>query len=84
MEKSNKPTTVVLDVMGADAGPETIIDGGLQAVSEKSDLLKLVLVGKAEVINDCLSIPVVLIILCQRDVSGASEACLINTPQGKN
>jgi len=55
MEKSNKPTTVVLDVMGADAGPETIIDGGLQAISEKGDLLKLVLVGKSEVINDCLS-----------------------------
>ena len=55
MEKSNRPTTVVLDVMGADAGPGTIIDGGLQAVSEKGNLLKLILVGKTEVINDCLS-----------------------------
>jgi len=55
MDKSNRPTTVVLDVMGADAGPESIIVGGLQAVAAKGELLKLVLVGKAEVINDCLS-----------------------------
>ena len=54
MEKINKPTAVVLDVMGSDTGPEAIIEGGLQAISEKGDLLKLILVGKAEVINDCL------------------------------
>ena len=55
MEKSKRPTTVVLDVMGADAGPASIIEGGLQAIEQKGDSLRLVLVGKEEIINDSLS-----------------------------
>ncbi|UCD18610.1 MAG: phosphate acyltransferase PlsX [Candidatus Zixiibacteriota bacterium] len=43
--------TVALDVMGADASPESIIEGGLQAARENGDDLKLVLVGKTEIIN---------------------------------
>jgi len=54
MNKSDRVITITLDVMGADVGPESIIDGGLQAVREVGDNLNLVLVGKSEVINDCI------------------------------
>lgn len=54
MVNGNSPITVVLDVMGADVGPESIIEGGLQAVSDRGNQLKLILVGKVEVINECL------------------------------
>jgi glycerol-3-phosphate acyltransferase PlsX len=52
MNDSGKVITVALDVMGADVSPESIMDGGLQAAIEKGDTLKLVFVGKVEVIND--------------------------------
>ncbi len=52
MMNDGQVITVALDVMGADFGPEVIIEGGLQAAEESGSTLKLVLVGKVEVIND--------------------------------
>lgn len=52
MKNSQKVVTVVLDVMGADVGPESIIGGGLMAAEELGSALKLVFVGKSEVISD--------------------------------
>ncbi len=52
MSSSDTVITVALDVMGADVGPESIMEGGLQAALEKGNSLKLVFVGKVEVIND--------------------------------
>ncbi len=52
MTSNDKTITIALDVMGADSSPESIMQGGLQAASQKGDALKLVLVGKVEVIND--------------------------------
>jgi glycerol-3-phosphate acyltransferase PlsX len=52
MSNSDTVITVALDVMGADAGPESIMEGGLQAAVDKGNALKLVFVGKVEVIND--------------------------------
>ncbi len=40
--------------MGADAGPETIAEGGLMAARELGDSVKVILVGKSEIINDKL------------------------------
>jgi len=52
MQKSKRTTTVALDVMGADSTPESIMSGGVEAAREMDDRLKLVLVGKEEVIKD--------------------------------
>ncbi len=52
MINGGKAITVALDVMGADVCPESIMEGGLQAVAQKGTALKLVFVGKVEVIND--------------------------------
>jgi glycerol-3-phosphate acyltransferase PlsX len=52
MNNNGKPITVALDVMGADVGPESIMGGGLLAAQEAGDSLRLVFVGKREVIND--------------------------------
>jgi glycerol-3-phosphate acyltransferase PlsX len=46
--------TIALDVMGADVGPGAIIEGGLRAVQQIGSSLKLVLVGKSEVIRDSI------------------------------
>jgi len=50
--EDNKPIIVALDVMGADSAPESIMTGGVEAAVELSDELKLVFVGKREVITD--------------------------------
>ena len=47
--------TVVLDVMGADFGPEAIIRGGLAAARSQVESLQLVLVGKKEQIDPILA-----------------------------
>ena len=52
MQKKRKPITVVLDIMGADVSPNSIMEGGLMAAKEMGDALKLVFVGKQEVISD--------------------------------
>ena len=52
MQNSKRITTVALDVMGADSTPESIMSGGVEAAREMGDRLKLVLVGKEEVIKD--------------------------------
>ncbi len=46
--------TVILDVMGADNGPESIIEGGLNASLRLGDSLNLILVGKEDVIQQIL------------------------------
>ena len=50
-----KKQSVVLDVMGADAGAEPIILGGLDAAAQIGDKLKLVLVGHTDVIEKTLA-----------------------------
>jgi len=45
---------VVLDVMGADSGPEEIIRGGLLAATSIPDSLDLVFIGREEAINAVL------------------------------
>jgi len=52
MISCDKTITVALDVMGADVSPESIMEGGLEAAAQKGNALKLVFVGKVEVIND--------------------------------
>jgi glycerol-3-phosphate acyltransferase PlsX len=42
---ANGKTTVALDVMGADGGPEAIIKGGLEAATRLGDQLHVVFVG---------------------------------------
>lgn len=46
--------TVALDVMGGDNAPAEIISGAVEALNE-DDRLKLILVGKKEIIEDTLS-----------------------------
>ncbi|MCX6826769.1 MAG: hypothetical protein NTV06_05835, partial [candidate division Zixibacteria bacterium] len=52
MSNNDRTITVALDVMGADVSPESIMDGGLQAAMERVKTLKLIFVGKLEIIND--------------------------------
>jgi glycerol-3-phosphate acyltransferase PlsX len=52
MQAENKTITVALDVMGADVGPGSIMQGGLMAARELAELLNVVYVGKKEVISD--------------------------------
>ncbi|MBN1212103.1 MAG: phosphate acyltransferase PlsX [candidate division Zixibacteria bacterium] len=47
--------TVVLDVMGADGGPEGIIQGGIEASQKLGDKLHLVIIGQSELIEKRLS-----------------------------
>ncbi len=54
MQKSQSPITIALDVMGADVGPESIIEGGIEAAREMGKSLQLVLVGKRELISNVL------------------------------
>ncbi|MEW5796111.1 MAG: phosphate acyltransferase PlsX [Candidatus Zixiibacteriota bacterium] len=51
----NSRQSVVLDVMGADHGPDTIIRGGLAAARNLGDSLHLTLVGKRELIDRILA-----------------------------
>ncbi len=46
--------TVVLDVMGADDGPKTIVRGGIRAARTLGDSVRLVLVGQDERIKQAL------------------------------
>jgi len=46
--------TVILDVMGADNGPEGIIEGGLDASLRLGESLKLILVGREDIIQPIL------------------------------
>jgi glycerol-3-phosphate acyltransferase PlsX len=55
MSNKRKPITVALDIMGADASPRSIMEGGLMAAEEMGDALQLVLVGKQEVISDFIN-----------------------------
>jgi glycerol-3-phosphate acyltransferase PlsX len=52
MNNNGKVITVALDIMGTDFGPELIMEGGLTAAQEIGERLKVVFVGKMEVIND--------------------------------
>jgi glycerol-3-phosphate acyltransferase PlsX len=52
MVSNGRVITVALDVMGADVSPESIMEGGIQAAVQAARNLKLVFVGKVEVIND--------------------------------
>jgi len=52
MPDKNKPVTVALDIMGADVSPGSIMEGGLLAAEELGNSLRLVYVGKKEVISD--------------------------------
>ncbi len=52
MPNKRKPITVALDIMGADASPGSIMEGGLMAAEELGGALQVVLVGKKEVISD--------------------------------
>jgi len=47
--------TVVLDVMGADSGPEEIILGGIDAAGRIGDPLHLILVGRREIIEKSIA-----------------------------
>jgi glycerol-3-phosphate acyltransferase PlsX len=47
--------TIVLDVMGADGGPESIIEGGISAARKAGDWLRIMLVGRRDTITDVLS-----------------------------
>ncbi len=51
----NEKYTIVLDVMGADHGPEIIIDGGLMAARNLGSRLHVILVGDKEQIDKHLS-----------------------------
>jgi glycerol-3-phosphate acyltransferase PlsX len=46
--------TIALDVMGADTGEATIIDGGLMAAQQRADRLHVILVGHQERIQKVL------------------------------
>lgn len=52
MHDKKKAITVALDVMGADVSPDSIMEGGLWAARELGDSLKMIFVGKREVISD--------------------------------
>ena len=52
MRKKDNVITIALDVMGADVGPASIIEGGLMAAQELGKSGKMILVGKAEIIDD--------------------------------
>ncbi len=47
--------TIYLDVMGADNGPEGIIEGGLEAAEKLRDKSEIVLVGRQDNIEEVLS-----------------------------
>jgi glycerol-3-phosphate acyltransferase PlsX len=51
---SKKKHTVVLDVMGADTGVESILDGGLEAAEIIGDSIHVALVGDENKINEIL------------------------------
>jgi len=55
MSNKHRPITVALDIMGADASPGSIMEGGLSAAEEMGDALRMVLVGKQEVISDFIN-----------------------------
>lgn len=55
MPNRNKPITVALDIMGADVSPDSIMEGGLAAAAEMGNELKLIFVGKKEVISDFIN-----------------------------
>jgi glycerol-3-phosphate acyltransferase PlsX len=54
MTENSKPT-VVLDVMGADDGPEAIIRGGLAAAELLGDAMRLILVGNRDKVEPLLT-----------------------------
>ena len=54
MTENSKPT-VVLDVMGADDGPEGIIRGGLAAAEHLGESMRLILVGIKDKIDPILA-----------------------------
>lgn len=55
MPIKSRPITVALDIMGADVSPGSIMEGGLMAAEEMADALKLIFVGKKEVIGDFIN-----------------------------
>ena len=54
MGKDANYMTVALDVMGADASPDSIIQGGIWAAQERPDDVRVILVGKTEVVNNTI------------------------------
>jgi len=52
MQAKKKVISVALDVMGADVSPGSIMQGALLAAEEQKDKLRVILVGKREVIDD--------------------------------
>jgi glycerol-3-phosphate acyltransferase PlsX len=51
---TNGTCTVALDVMGADGGPQAIIEGGLEAARQLGTAIHVVFVGRSERINPIL------------------------------
>ncbi|MFC1475159.1 phosphate acyltransferase PlsX [Candidatus Zixiibacteriota bacterium] len=47
--------TIVLDVMGADSGVDNIVQGGIDAAVKFGERIKIILVGKEDIINNILS-----------------------------
>ena len=54
MTDTAEKNTVILDVMGADNGPEGIIEGGLDASLRLGDAMHLILVGQEDIIRPIL------------------------------
>ncbi len=52
---ADKKHTVVLDVMGADSGQKSIIQGGIDAARQMGDSIQLIFVGRKNAIEICLS-----------------------------
>ena len=47
----NKVCKIALDVMGTDNGPASIVQGGIEAARELGDRIKVLLVGRSDVIT---------------------------------
>jgi glycerol-3-phosphate acyltransferase PlsX len=54
MTTEKKTVKLALDVMGTDNGPNSVIDGGVEAAREFGPKVKIVLVGRIEEIKDQL------------------------------
>ena len=47
--------TIVLDVMGADSSVDNIVQGGIDAAVKFGKKIRIILVGKEDIINKILS-----------------------------
>jgi len=53
---ANGTCTVALDVMGADGGPQAIVEGGIAAARHFGDLIHVLFVGRKELIEPILAL----------------------------